>query len=79
MFQNDWVSLQLERNLPFLLCFTLYLMANLTYKPPGAYTWRGDIMEGFLLQVWGLIHGGASFRKFTVYAKEPKYNKTSLQ
>ena len=25
------------------------------------------------------MHRGAYFQNFTVYAKEPKYNKTSLQ
>ena len=50
------------------------------YKPPGAYIWRGDLTGGFLCSKFGgLIYGGAYFQNFTVYAKEPKYNKTSLQ
>ena len=52
------LAFQLEGNLPFLLCFTLYLRA---------------FNKGFFaLRVWGgvyfegLIHGGAYFRNFTV-------------
>ena len=41
------LALQLEVNLPFLLCFSLYLRAISNYDPPGAYIWRGDITEGF--------------------------------
>ena len=41
-FKIDWASLQLEGNLPFLLCFTLHLRAISKYKPPGAYIRRGD-------------------------------------
>ena len=50
--------LQLEVNLPFLLCFTLYLRA-IFQVPPGAYIWRGDLREDF-------IHGRAYFPNFTV-------------
>ena len=32
-FKIDWTSLKLEGNLPFLLCFTLYLKAISKYKP----------------------------------------------
>ena len=43
------LALLLEGNLPFLLCFTLYLRAISQYKPPprggGAYIWRGDLMD----------------------------------
>ena len=68
-FTIDWASLIAGRNLPFLLCFTLYLRAISKYKPlgGGAYIWRGDLTEGFLrYEFWGLIHGGAYFRNFTV-------------
>ena len=34
-FKIDWASLSLEGNLPFLLCFTLYLSAISKYEPPG--------------------------------------------
>ena len=42
------LALLLEGNLPFLLCFTLYLRAISKYKPPrvgGAYIWRGDLTD----------------------------------
>ena len=74
LWREIWVSksielaLQLEGNLPFLLCFTLYLRAISKYKPlGGAYIWRGDLTEGFLRHEFGgLIHGGAYFGNFTV-------------
>ena len=54
------LALQLEVNLPCLLCFTLYLRAISKYKPPGAYIWRGDLTEGFLrYEFRELIFGGA--------------------
>ena len=38
-------------------------------SPPGAYIRRGDLTEGFLRYNFeGLIHGGASFRSFTVFS-----------
>ena len=51
----------LEVNLPFLLCFTLYLRAIFQVQAPGgAYNWRGDLTEGFLRYCFvGLILGGA--------------------
>ena len=44
----------MEGNLPFLP-FTLYLKAISEYKPldRGAYIWRGDLTEGFLLYEFG--------------------------
>ena len=48
--------------------FTLFYLVfegNSKYKPPGAYIWRGNEMEGFFaLRVWGagggdLYYGGA--------------------
>ena len=55
------LPLYLEENLPFLLCFTLYLRAISKYKPlRRAYIWRGDLMEGFLrFEFGGLLFGGA--------------------
>ena len=44
-FTIDWASLIAGRNLPFLLCFTLYLRAISKYKPLGG----------------GLIFGGGRF------------------
>ena len=53
--------------MPFLLCFTLYLRAISKFKPPGAYIWKGDLMEGFLrYKFGGLIFGGAYFCNFTI-------------
>ena len=51
----------MEGNLPFLLCFTLYLRAIFKYKPlGGAYIWKGDLTEHFLSHEFGgLIFGGA--------------------
>ena len=59
-FKIDWVSLIVGLgNLPFLLCFTLYLRANSKYKPQVAYIWRGNLTEGFLhYEFGGLIFGG---------------------
>ena len=62
MFQNRLgLALWLEGNLPFLLCFTLYLRAISKYiSPQGAYIWRGDLTEGFLrYEFRGLIFGVA--------------------
>ena len=58
----------MEGNLPFFLCFSLYLRAISKYKTPGgAYIWRGDLTEGFLrYKFGGLIRGGAYFQNFTV-------------
>ena len=54
------LAVQLEGNLPFLLCFTLYLRTISKYKPRGAYIWRGDLTEGFLCyKLVRLIFGGA--------------------
>ena len=47
-FKIDWASLQLEGNVPFLLCF--------------AYIRRGDVTEGFWrYEFAGLIQGGLIF------------------
>ena len=47
-FQIDWASLQWERNVPFLLCFTLYSRANSNGTSRGANIQRRDLTEGFL-------------------------------
>ena len=48
------LALLLEVNLPFLLCFTLYLRAIFQLQAPrGGYIWRGDVTEVFFaLPVW---------------------------
>ena len=74
-FKINCTSLQLEGNLPFLLCFIWYLRANpiFKYKPPGTHIRRGDLTEGFLRYEFGglylerLIHGGAYLQNFTVF------------
>ena len=67
-FKIDWASFIFGINLPFLLCFPLYLRAIFQVQAPG-----GRFNGGFFaLPVWGayiwkgLIHGGAYFRNFTV-------------
>ena len=61
----------MEGNLPFFLCFTLYLRAIFQVQAPGgAYNWKGDLTEGFSrYRFGGLIHGEAYFRNFTVVDK----------
>ena len=54
----------------------LMFEGNFLVQAPGeAYSWRGDLTEGFLryelggLYLEGLIPGGAYFRNFTVILK----------
>ena len=49
------LALQLEGNLPFLLCFTLYLRAISKHKPPGGGLYLEGRFNGrvFALRVWG--------------------------
>ena len=48
------LALKLEGNLPFLLCFTLYLKAISKYKPPGGLYLEGQFNGGFFaLWDWG--------------------------
>ena len=61
----------MEGDLPFLLCFALYLRATSNYKPPpggeGLYS-EGRFIGGFLrYEFGGLIHEGAYFRNCTVF------------
>ena len=68
------LALYLEGNLPFLLCFTLYLRAISKYNPPGGGLYLEGRFNGRFfcvtslggLYLEGLIHGGAYFRNFTV-------------
>ena len=66
----------MEGNLPFFLCFTLYLRAISKYKPPRGLYLEGRFNGGFFcvtalggLYLEGFIHGGAYFRNFTVAVK----------
>ena len=70
VYKSIGLALYFEVNLPFLLCFTLYLRAIFQVQAPGDYIWRGDLTEGFLHhQFEGLIFGGVYFRNFTVSTK----------
>ena len=67
------LALQLEVNLPFLLCFTLYLRAISKYKPRGGLYLEGRFNGGFFAlrvlgaYIWrGLYVERAYFRTFTV-------------
>ena len=54
------LALQLEVNLPFLLCFTSYLRAISKYKPPGGLYLEGRFNGGFLrYRTGGLLFRGA--------------------
>ena len=46
-FKIDWASLIVGKNLPFLLCFTLYLRTISKYKSLGGLIFRGEINGGF--------------------------------
>ena len=51
------LALQLKGNLPFLLCFTLYLRAISKYKPPGGLYKEGRFNGRlFALEVWGGLY-----------------------
>ena len=54
-FQIRFASLIVGSKFTFLLCLSLYLRAISKYKAPvGAYIWRGDLTEAFLLyEFWG--------------------------
>ena len=62
-FKIDWANLIVERvNLPFLLCFTLYLKAIFQVEVSGgAYIWRGDLTEGFLRYWFGRFTFGGAY------------------
>ena len=65
----------MEVNLPFLLCFTLYLRAILQVQGPRELIfWRDDLTEGFCVTgLGGLIFGGAYLRNFTVFHESKDY------
>ena len=54
-FKIDWASLIVGVNLPFLLCFTLYLRAIFQVQAPrGGLYLEGPFNGGFfVLLVWG--------------------------
>ena len=68
-FKIDWASLIVRSKFTVFALFYLYLREIFQVQAPGggAYTWRGDLTEGFLCyRFGGLIFGGAYFRNFTV-------------
>ena len=75
------LALQLEVNLPFLLCFTLYLRVIFQVQAPRGFIFGGAISRRVLsvtslwgLYLEGLVHGGAYFRNFTVFFLQDSAN-----
>ena len=70
LFKIDWASLIVGSKSTVFALFYFVFKGNFPSTSPrgGAYIWRGDLTEGFLrYRIGGLIHGGASFRNFTVF------------
>ena len=67
-FKTDWASLIVGSKFTVFALFHYVFEGNFPSTSPwGAYIWRGDLTEGFLLyRFGGLIHGGAYFRNFTL-------------
>ena len=67
-FKIDWASLIVGSKFTVFALFYFVFGGNFpSTSPRGAYIWRGDLTEGFLLyRFGGLIIGGAYFRNFTV-------------
>ena len=64
-FDIDWASLTVEVNLPFLLCFTLYLRAIFQVQAPGGLYLEGRFNGGFFaLRVWGAYTWRGLFSEF---------------
>ena len=58
----------MERNLPFLPCFTLYVRANSKCKPPGGLYLEERFNGGvFALRVWGAYIWRGLFSDFYGY------------
>ena len=59
----------MEVNLPFLLCFTLYLRAIFQVQAPGGLIFEGAISRRVsgVTGLGGLIFGGAYFGNVTVF------------
>ena len=67
-FKIDWASLIVGSEFTVFALFYFVFEGNfLSTSPRGAYTWKGDLTEGFLrYRCGGLIFGGAYFQNFTV-------------
>ena len=70
-FKIDWVSLIVGSKFTVFALFYCVFEGNFpSTTPRWAYTWRGDLKEGFFryrlggLYLEGLINGGAYFRNF---------------
>ena len=64
-FKIDWASLIFGINLPFLLCFTLYLRAIFQIQTPGGLIFGGGFNGGFFaLPDWGAYIWRGLFSEF---------------
>ena len=63
-FKIDWASLIVGSEFTVFALFFFVFEGNfLSTSPRGAYTWKGDLTEGFLrYRCGGLIFGGAYIR-----------------
>ena len=53
-FKIDWANLIVGRKFTVFALFYVAFEGNLQVQAPGcAYIWRGNLTEGFWLQVWG--------------------------
>ena len=54
----DWASLTVGSKFTVFALFYFVFEGNFpSTSPPGAYIWRGDLTEGFLRYMEGLIFG----------------------
>ena len=69
--QIDWASHIVGSKFTVFVLFYFAFEGNFqSTSPRGAYIWRGDLTGGVCASSFGgLIHGGAYFRKFTVFGK----------
>ena len=71
-FKSDLDSLLVEGNLPFLICFSLYLRVIFQVQAPGDLYLEGRFNNGgfFALRVWGAYTWRGLFSEF--YSKKGK-------
>ena len=75
-FKIDWASLVVGSKFTDFTLFYFVFDGNFPSTSPrrGAYIWRGDLTEGFLLyRFGGLIFRWAYFRNFTVTCQGVKW------
>ena len=65
-FKIDWASLIVGSKFTVFALFYFVFEGNFpSTSPRGAYIWRGDLTEGFLvLPVWGVSIGRGLFSEF---------------